>query len=107
MARANPNRLLVEGEEDKRVIPYFMEYFIPWGNNRGAWPVEIEAFNGIEEMLKPGVIEAELRISRLQALGIWSMRMKAPWPGGSVPGSGPFGRSRICPMICPNRGSSG
>jgi hypothetical protein len=70
MAKPNPNRLLVEGDEDKRVIPYFMENFIPWGNNKSTWPVEIESFNGISELVTPGTIEAELKTSGLKALGI-------------------------------------
>lgn len=70
MARSNPNRLLVEGDEDKRVIPQFMENFLPWGNERRTWPVEIESFNGYADLLKPGVIEAELKTSGLRALGV-------------------------------------
>jgi hypothetical protein len=69
-ARPNPNRLLVEGDEDKRVIPQFMENFIPWGNTRDTWPVEIESFNGYADLLKPGVIEAELKTPGLKALGV-------------------------------------
>jgi len=70
MPSANPNRLLVEGEEDKRVIPYFMEYFIPWGNTPDSRPVHIETFNGFEDLLKPGVIGAELKTPGLKALGV-------------------------------------
>ena len=70
MARNYPNRLLVEGDEDKRVIPYFMDHFIHWGDNESEWPVRIEHFGGIENMLKPGTIEAELKSSGLRALGL-------------------------------------
>jgi hypothetical protein len=70
MPKPNPKRLLVEGAEDRRVIPFFMENFISWGDTKSAWPVEIESFNGIEDMLKPGVIEAELKTSGLRALGV-------------------------------------
>jgi hypothetical protein len=70
MARTNPNRLLVEGEEDKRVIPYFMEKFIAWGNTPETRPVQIESFNGVEDLLKPGTIEAALKTSGLKALGV-------------------------------------
>ncbi len=70
MPRTNPNLLLVEGEEDKRVIPFFMEHFIAWGNERSSWPVEIMAFNGIEDLLTPGTIEVSLKTSGLKALGV-------------------------------------
>lgn len=70
MPRLHPHRLLVEGDEDKRVIPQLMEYFISWGNSPDTRPVHIESFNGLEEMLKPGVLEAELKISGLKALGV-------------------------------------
>jgi hypothetical protein len=70
MAKPNPNRLLVEGDEDKRVIPQFMEYFIPWGNTKDTWPVEIESYDGIDDLLTPGNIEAELKMSGLKTLGV-------------------------------------
>ena len=70
MSRNHPNRLLVEGDEDKRVIPYFMHHFINWGDKENEWPVRIEQFEGIENMLKPGTIETELKSSGLRALGI-------------------------------------
>jgi hypothetical protein len=62
--------MLVEGDDDKRVLPYFMEAFIPWGKTESEWPVRIEQFGGIENVLKPGVIEAELKASGLVSLGI-------------------------------------
>ena len=65
-----PKKLLVEGDADKRVIPYLMEA------NGVAWEigdqhvVHIEPHGGIEELLKPGVIGAELRASDLEAVGV-------------------------------------
>lgn len=65
-----PKKLLVEGDADKRVIPFLMEA------NGVAWEigdqhvVHIEPHNGIDELLKPGVIEAELRASGLESLGV-------------------------------------
>ena len=47
-----------------------MEHFIRCGDMLEDWPVHIEPFNGVEGMLKPGVIEAELKISGLRALGV-------------------------------------
>ena len=60
----------MEGETDKRVIPYLME------ENGVAWPrppnhpVDIEAYGSVDNILKPGVIEAEIGASGLEALGV-------------------------------------
>jgi hypothetical protein len=69
MPTPNPNRLLVEGDEDKRIIPQFMEHFILWGN-APPWPVEIVSHDGIEDMLDPGNIAVELKFPGLKALGV-------------------------------------
>jgi hypothetical protein len=70
MAKGNPKKLLVEGDEEKRVIPYLMDKYVAWGNSRDQWLVEIKEFGGIEGLLKPGVIEAESREPGLKVLGI-------------------------------------
>lgn len=72
MARRNhPKKLLVEGEEDKRLIPQLIEANqIPWGENRDTWIVEIEQCDGFEKMVKQGVIEIELKASGREVLGI-------------------------------------
>ena len=70
MAKANPNKLLVEGDEEKRVIPFLMDKFVVWGDRHDEWLVEIKEFGGIEGLLKPGVIEAEPREPGLKVLGI-------------------------------------
>ena len=68
--RDHPRKLLVEGESDKRVIPYLLEA------NGVAWPeapdhpVDIESYGGLDKVLEPGVIEAEIRVSGLEALGV-------------------------------------
>jgi len=67
-----PRLLLVEGKEDQRVIPQFMEKFIPWGehNEPEKWPATIVDFDGVDPLLEPGVIEAELKSPGLKALGV-------------------------------------
>lgn len=66
----HPRKLFVEGAADKRVIPYLMEA------NGVEWDigdqhvVHIEAHDGIDNLLQPGVIGAELRASELEALGV-------------------------------------
>ena len=68
--RDHPGKLLVEGESDKSVIPYLLEA------NGVAWPrppnhpVDIESYGGVDKVLEPGVIEAEIRVSGLEALGV-------------------------------------
>ena len=70
MPSTSPRRLLVEGDTDKRVIPFLMEANgIEWERD-GRPVVRIEPYNGVEELLKPGVVEAELRASGLEALGV-------------------------------------
>ena len=70
MPSTSPRKLLVEGDTDKRVIPYLMEANgIEWESS-GRPVVRIEPYNGVEELLKPGVVEAELRASGLEALGV-------------------------------------
>ncbi|MYD85877.1 MAG: hypothetical protein F4Y14_06670 [Acidobacteria bacterium] len=69
--RDHPRKLLVEGETDKCVIPYLMEkHGIAWPDEQGEYPVCIEACGGIDEILKPEVIESELANSSLEALGV-------------------------------------
>ena len=69
--RIYPKRLLVEGREEERVIPELIEQNgVTWGDNKDSWIVKIDEFNGVENLLKPGVIEAELKSSGLTHLGI-------------------------------------
>ncbi|MBU0719534.1 MAG: hypothetical protein KJ749_14920 [Planctomycetes bacterium] len=69
--RYSRKKLLVEGREDKRVIPQLIEANgIPWGENRDTWIAEIKECNGFESMVEQGVIETELKESGLEALGI-------------------------------------
>jgi hypothetical protein len=44
--------LLVEGDEDKRVIPYLIEANgIRWGERNEPKVVDIEAYDGVDDML--------------------------------------------------------
>jgi hypothetical protein len=66
-------RLLVEGAEDFRVIPEFLEKSgIVWGErkDRHKWPAELIDGNGIDEILKPGVISTESSTPGIQIFGI-------------------------------------
>jgi hypothetical protein len=64
-------RLLVEGAEDKRVIPQVIEANgIPWGETAAEAIVDVEDYGGIENLLARSAIETELKASNLEALGI-------------------------------------
>lgn len=63
-------KLLVEGYTDKRVVPFLVEANgVKWEIS-GKPVVYIEPYNGVDELLKPGAIGAEVRASGLQALGV-------------------------------------
>ena len=63
--------LLVEGEEDKRVIPQLVEANgVQWGNKPKDRIVEIKPFHGIEKLLDKKLINIELKASGLKILGI-------------------------------------
>ena len=62
--------LLVEGDEDKRVIPELIEATgITW-ETQDSYIVGIEALGSIEKVLKAGEIETRLKGSGLLALGV-------------------------------------
>lgn len=69
-SRIHPRKLLVEGKQELRVIPYLIEHNgIQW-EVTGNPIVYIDEYGGIEKLIKPGVIEAELKATGLQQLGI-------------------------------------
>ena len=65
-----PKKLLVEGGTDKRVVPFLMEANGVVWEAAGQPVVYIEPYGGINDLLKPGVIESELKASGLEALGV-------------------------------------
>jgi hypothetical protein len=70
MARFHRNKLLVEGDQDKRVIPELIEQNgIPWGT-REKPIVYIEAYEGYTQLIDPIEISTQLDSSDLVALGI-------------------------------------
>lgn len=65
-----PNKLIVEGEEDKRVIPQLIEANgIPWGETKKEAVVNIEAY-GNDDFVDATFISTELKASGLKALGL-------------------------------------
>lgn len=65
-------KLLVEGDEDKRVIPELIEKAtgLPWQSGRGRYLVEIVSAGGIKNLLQPDYLATELKTARLHSLGI-------------------------------------
>ena len=71
MGSHKTKRLLVEGDEDRRVIPYLIEANgVQWGESRSEAIVDIAVSDGIENLLRPGLVETELKATGLEALGI-------------------------------------
>ncbi|MDP1560171.1 MAG: hypothetical protein Q8M16_02130 [Pirellulaceae bacterium] len=69
--RTYTKRLLVEGREEQRLIPQLIEHnSIVWGETREQAIVDIAEFDGVDNLLRPGVIETELKVSGLRELGI-------------------------------------
>ena len=67
----------MEGKTDQRVIPYLMEANgVPWPDHPDPdhldpdCPAFIHDYGSVDAILKPEVIEAELRASGLEALGL-------------------------------------
>ena len=70
LRRVRPKKLLVEGETDKRTMPFLLEANgVAWETADGP-VVYIAPYGGVDQMLKLGAIESELSASGLEALGI-------------------------------------
>jgi hypothetical protein len=66
----HPNKLIVEGDQDKRVIPYLIEANgIIWGETRKTAVVDIESY-GNDDFINIDTISTELKASDLKALGL-------------------------------------
>ena len=70
MSVPNPNKLLVEGKEDQFAIAALMAAHVAWGDGPEEWPVYIQAFDGINNLLEKGRIALEWKASGLRKLGI-------------------------------------
>ena len=69
--RPPEKKLLVEGHDDRRVIPELIEANgVVWGETAADAVVFIDAVGSDTELLKPGLIETELKASGLRILGV-------------------------------------
>jgi hypothetical protein len=71
LKRQKERRLLVEGEDDKRVLPFLIESngVVKWESDNTPF-VEIFACGSVDEVLKPGFIGSQFQGSDLKALGV-------------------------------------
>jgi hypothetical protein len=70
MADIHPRILLVEGRQDRFVIPELIEANgVPWGTRKNP-VVFIREYEGYQKLVDPDVISTELQASGLSALGI-------------------------------------
>ncbi len=70
MNRSFERVLLVEGDEEKRLIPHLMaQAGIDWGP-KGSEYYNIHVAGSVDELLKPGTIEALLKAPGCQTLGV-------------------------------------
>ncbi len=67
MTNPSPNKLYVEGKDDKHAIIHLMSAHVAWGDTP---PVRIIACEGVEKLLAPHLIPVELKSAETQALGI-------------------------------------
>ena len=76
MSRVHPKKLLVEGNTDKRVLPYLLEANGVTWEAAGEPIVYIEPCDGIDQMLS----SAQLRQSRCikRSIGFWIPRSLSP-----------------------------
>jgi hypothetical protein len=70
MASAHSNMLLVEGIEERLVVPHLMDHYVVWGDTPDEWVVFLKAHEGVDDLLEPGNIEAESKQAGLKAIGI-------------------------------------
>jgi len=71
MTSPNSYKLLVEGAEDKRVVPELVEkHGVVWEPTRKQYYVEIEDCGGVDNILKDSFILTRFKASHLKALGV-------------------------------------
>ena len=69
----NPKLLIVEGKNEELLIPELIEKAgVYWGtkDESAKWPAKIVQTGGIDTILEPGFIEAQLNTPGLKTLGI-------------------------------------
>lgn len=70
MSSLRKHKLLVEGKQDKRVIPYLLDAHVVWGKDEKKWPTEIIPYDGVDDLLADDEIQTQLKTSGLEALGV-------------------------------------
>ena len=70
MGKVHTKFLLTEGKDDVFAIASLMSNYVAWGANANEWPVMIKSAGSVEELLNGAYINANLKTSGLEALGI-------------------------------------
>lgn len=73
MARSNPNWLLVEGIDEKWVLPQLIEKLgVVWGeaNESHKWPAQIKVYDGVEKLLAPDEIGTVAKGGGVKRIGV-------------------------------------
>lgn len=65
-----PNRLIVEGHDDKFSVVGLMSWYINWPNKSADAPVWIDVGNSADEILEPAYLSALLKSRETDVLGI-------------------------------------
>lgn len=70
MRKPQPKVLIVEGKDELRVLPHLIEFAgVNWGPPTNPI-VRIDDYDGIENILRDGVLETQLKASGLTTLGV-------------------------------------
>jgi hypothetical protein len=67
---SNPNRLIVEGHEDRQSVAALMGEYTPWPQDKYKAPVWIDMCNGSKEILKDGFLSVQIKNPETRTLGV-------------------------------------
>jgi hypothetical protein len=66
----NPNRLIVEGIDDRHSVVGLMRHHVDWPAEVKSCPVWIELGGGAEDILNPGFLTAQIKTASIRTLGV-------------------------------------
>jgi hypothetical protein len=66
----NPNRLIVEGHDDRHSVIGLMKSHMHWPEKETEWPVYVELGFGAEEILRPAYLSTRLKEPLVKIIGI-------------------------------------
>ncbi|MGD0090089.1 MAG: DUF3226 domain-containing protein [Planctomycetota bacterium] len=63
-------KLLVEGRDDQYSVINLVKAYISWPEDPLEWPVKVECYEGVPNLLAPAYVSAQLKASDAAVLGI-------------------------------------